>query len=199
MIPFLVKLSNNNKQETNKKQTNNEQTLTKMTTLTFSLTFDGTRDFMAGPLMKNVLRTREDRYLANIKWLDEDLGEKLEEQNKAAMKIQKFARQKLARRLLPQEVDDEVLGPFVVRLTPENVSVYIGMEIQFGTRSGKANGFINSVSKSGKTIQIDHAGDPVILALNNSLGIVSRRVLVRAHTATTLAFSLALGEMKLRL
>ena len=81
-----------------------------MTTLTFSLTFDGTRDFMARPLMKNVLRTREDRYLANIKWLDEDLGEKLEEQNKAAMKIQKFARQKLARRLLPRKLTTKSLG-----------------------------------------------------------------------------------------
>jgi hypothetical protein len=234
--------------------------------MTFSLTFDGITDFMAGPLMKKVLRTREDRYLANIKWLDEDLDEKLEDrylsnikwldedlgekledryldnikwldedlgekledrylanikwldedlgekmEDLSAIKIQKFYRQKLARRWLPQEIveaedgyysddsigfdedaglvsgpereSEEVLGPFVVRLTPENVSSYIGMEIQFGTRGGLATGFINSVSKSGKTIQIDHPD------LNNSLQIVPRRILVRAHTARSLGVS----------
>jgi hypothetical protein len=217
--------------------------------MTFSLTFDGITDFMAGPLMKKVLRTREDRYLANIKWLDEDLDEKLEDrylsnikwldedlgekledrylanikwldedlgeklEDLSAIKIQKFYRQKLARRWLPQEIveaedgyysddsigfddavapehesgpereSEEVLGPFVVRLTHENVSSYIGMEIQFGTRGGLATGFINSVSKSGKTIQIDHPD------LNNSLQIVPRRILVRAHTRGPLVAS----------
>ena len=35
------------------------------------------RDFMTDPQMKKALRAREDRYLANIAWLDQDLTEKL--------------------------------------------------------------------------------------------------------------------------
>ena len=71
---------------TNNEQTTNKRTLTKMTTMTFSLTFDGIRDFIAGPLMKKVLRTREDSYLANIKWLDEDLEMKVEDRYQANIK-----------------------------------------------------------------------------------------------------------------
>jgi hypothetical protein len=45
-----------------------------MSTMTFYLTAS-VRDFMADPQMKKALRAREDRYLANINWLDQDLKE----------------------------------------------------------------------------------------------------------------------------
>jgi len=66
-----------------------------MATMTFSLT-ESVRDSMVDPQMNKAPSVREDRYLANINWLDEDLN------NKAATTIQKLARQKLTRRWLPQ-------------------------------------------------------------------------------------------------
>lgn len=60
----------------------------------------------------------------------------------------------------------------LVRLTPENVRNYIGMDIMFQTRNDYIFKKINSISKTGKSIHIDHPD------LNNSLQIVSRKVYV---------------------
>lgn len=60
----------------------------------------------------------------------------------------------------------------LIRLTPENVRNYIGMDIMFQTRKDYIFKKINSISKTGKSIHIDH------LDLNNSLQIVSRKVYV---------------------
>jgi len=60
----------------------------------------------------------------------------------------------------------------LIRLTPENVRNYIGMDIMFQTRKDYIFKKINSISKTGKSIHIDHHD------LNNSLQIVSRKVYV---------------------
>ncbi len=57
-----------------------------------------------------------------------------------------------------------------IRLTPENAAQYIGREIVFKTRGNQITKKILGVSKTGKSIQIDHPD------LNNSLEIVSRIV-----------------------
>ena len=59
-----------------------------------------------------------------------------------------------------------------IRLTPENVKMYIGRKIMFRTRGDFIFKTLNSVSKSGKTVYIDHPD------LQNSLQIVSRKVFV---------------------
>ena len=60
----------------------------------------------------------------------------------------------------------------LIRLTPENVRLYIGQEILFRTRGDFIFKEIKSVSKTGKTIYIDHPD------LQNALQIVSRKVYV---------------------
>jgi len=60
----------------------------------------------------------------------------------------------------------------LIRLTPGNVRNYIGMDIMFQTRKVYIFKKINSISKTGKSIHIDHPD------LNNSLQIVSRKVYV---------------------
>ena len=60
----------------------------------------------------------------------------------------------------------------MVRLTPENVNEYIGREIMFRTRNDFIFKIIKSVSKTGKTVYIDHPD------LQNALQIVSRKVFV---------------------
>jgi len=60
----------------------------------------------------------------------------------------------------------------LIRLTPENVRLYIGREIMFRTRGDFIFKKIKSVSKTGKTIYIDHPD------LQNSLQIVSRKVYI---------------------
>ncbi len=60
----------------------------------------------------------------------------------------------------------------LIRLTPENVKKYIGREIMFRTRGEFIFKTLNSASKTGKTVYIDHPD------LKNSLEIVSRKVLV---------------------
>ena len=60
----------------------------------------------------------------------------------------------------------------LVRLTPENVSKYIGYQIRFKTRSNYVIKKIISASITGKSIKIDHPD------LKNSLEIVSRQVYV---------------------
>ena len=52
------------------------QPITRMSAMTYELSAS-VRDFMTDPQMKKALRAREDRYLANIAWLDQDLAEKL--------------------------------------------------------------------------------------------------------------------------
>lgn len=64
----------------------------------------------------------------------------------------------------------------LVRLTPENVRNYIGMDIMFQTRKDYIFKKINSISKTGKSIHIDHPD------LNNCLQIVSRKVYVVENT-----------------
>jgi hypothetical protein len=59
-----------------------------------------------------------------------------------------------------------------VRLTPANVSQYIGHEIYFKTRGDIVTKKIISVSDTGKTITIDHPD------LKNNLEIVSRNIFV---------------------
>jgi hypothetical protein len=59
-----------------------------------------------------------------------------------------------------------------VRLTPANVSKYIGHEIYFKTHGGIVTKKIISVSDTGKTITIDHPD------LKNNLEIVSRNIFV---------------------
>lgn len=58
----------------------------------------------------------------------------------------------------------------IVKLTPENVVLYIGRDILFKTRKTRTIKRIMGVSNSGKTIQIDHPD------LQNKLQIVSRNV-----------------------
>ena len=58
----------------------------------------------------------------------------------------------------------------LVKLTPDNVSQYIGYEILFKTRNSYIVKTIISVSNTGKTIKIDYPD------LQNSLEIVSRNV-----------------------
>lgn len=60
----------------------------------------------------------------------------------------------------------------LIRLTPENVRMYIGREIIFRTRGDFIFKTLNSVSKTGKTVYIDHPD------LQNALQIVSRKVFV---------------------
>ena len=60
----------------------------------------------------------------------------------------------------------------LIRLTPENVRMYIGREIMFRTRGDFIFKTLNSVSKTGKTVYIDHPD------LQNALQIVSRKVFV---------------------
>ena len=58
----------------------------------------------------------------------------------------------------------------LIRLTPENVRYYIGYEIIFKTRGDHIIKKILDISKSCKSIKIDHPD------LQNSLQIVSREV-----------------------
>ena len=60
----------------------------------------------------------------------------------------------------------------LIRLTPENVRMYIGREILFRTRGDFIFKTLKSVSKTGKTVNIDHPD------LQNALQIVSRKVYV---------------------
>ena len=60
----------------------------------------------------------------------------------------------------------------LIRLTPDNVRMYLGYEIMFRTRGDFIFKKIKSVSKTGKTVYIDHPD------LQNSLQIVSRKVFV---------------------
>jgi hypothetical protein len=60
----------------------------------------------------------------------------------------------------------------LIRLTPDNVRYYIDSEIIFKTRGKHIIKNILSISKSGKSIEIDHPD------LQNSLQIVSREVYV---------------------
>ena len=64
----------------------------------------------------------------------------------------------------------------LTRLTPENVNGYIGREIMFRTRNDFIFKIIKSVSKTGKTVYIDHPD------LQNALQIVSRKVFVIDET-----------------
>ena len=59
-----------------------------------------------------------------------------------------------------------------IRLTPANVSTYIGYEIEFKTRGEIVTKKIINVSDTGKTITIDHPD------LKNNLEIVSRNIFV---------------------
>lgn len=59
-----------------------------------------------------------------------------------------------------------------VRLTPDNVSKYIGHKIEFKTRGEIVTKKIINVSDTGKTITIDHPD------LKNNLEIVSRNIFV---------------------
>tara|TARA_B100000427_G_scaffold269715_1_gene236149 strand:- start:491 stop:706 length:216 start_codon:yes stop_codon:yes gene_type:complete len=60
----------------------------------------------------------------------------------------------------------------LIRLTPDNVRYYIGKEILFKSRGKYIIKIILDISKSGKSIKIDHPD------LQNSLQIVSREVCV---------------------
>ena len=60
----------------------------------------------------------------------------------------------------------------LIRLTPENVRMYIGREIIFRTRGDFIFKTLKSVSKTGRTAYIDHPD------LQNALQIVSRKVFV---------------------
>ena len=59
-----------------------------------------------------------------------------------------------------------------IRLTPNNVSQYIGYEIIFKSRSNHIVKRIINTSNGGKTITIDHPD------LQNNLQIVSRNVYI---------------------
>ena len=61
---------------------------------------------------------------------------------------------------------------YLIKLTPENVHQYLGYNILFGTRSQYITKKILGVSKTGKSIQIEHPD------LQNSLEIVNRQVYV---------------------
>lgn len=58
----------------------------------------------------------------------------------------------------------------IIKVTPENVLEYIGNEIIFKSRNGYIVKRILGVSKTGKSIIIDHE------ELKNNLQIVSRKV-----------------------
>ena len=60
----------------------------------------------------------------------------------------------------------------LIKLTPENASKYLGYNILFGSRNQYITKKILAVSKTGKSIQIEHPD------LKNSLEIVSRKVYV---------------------
>tara|TARA_B110000285_G_C14601658_1_gene370946 strand:- start:64 stop:306 length:243 start_codon:yes stop_codon:yes gene_type:complete len=60
----------------------------------------------------------------------------------------------------------------LIRLKPENVRYYVDSEIIFKTRGKHIVKNILDVSKTGKSIKIDHSD------LQNSLQIVSREVYV---------------------
>jgi hypothetical protein len=60
----------------------------------------------------------------------------------------------------------------LIRLTPDSVRYYIGHEILFKSRGKHIVKIILDMSKSGKSIKIDHPD------LQNSLQIVSREVYV---------------------
>ena len=59
-----------------------------------------------------------------------------------------------------------------VRLTPDNVSQYIGYEIIFKSRNNHIVSRIISISNGGKTIKIEHPD------LQNNLQIVSRKIYI---------------------
>ncbi len=61
-----------------------------MSRVTFDVTFSA-QDILRDHRIRKALREREDTYLNNIAWLDEDLSNKIEE-NKAAVTIQKYFR-----------------------------------------------------------------------------------------------------------
>ena len=83
-------------------QTQTTNKPTRMSTMTFYLTAS-VRDFMADPQMKKALRAREDRYLANINWLDQDLKEQRHLAN--INWLDQDLTDKLASRQLPQPTD----------------------------------------------------------------------------------------------
>ena len=60
----------------------------------------------------------------------------------------------------------------IIKLTPNNVSQYIGYEILFKTRNNHIVKRIISVSQSRKSIRINHPD------LNNNLEIMSRNIYV---------------------
>ena len=60
----------------------------------------------------------------------------------------------------------------LIRLTPDNVRYYIGKEILFKSRGKYIIKIILDISKSGKSIKIEHPD------LQNCLQIVSREVYV---------------------
>ena len=60
----------------------------------------------------------------------------------------------------------------LIRINPENSFKYIGYDVLFTSRKRTLIRKILKISKSGKTIKIDHPD------LNNSLQVVSRCVLV---------------------
>ena len=60
----------------------------------------------------------------------------------------------------------------LIRLTPNNVNMYIGHEILFKTRGDHLVKKIMGVSNTGKSIIIEHTD------LKNALEIVSRKVYV---------------------
>jgi len=60
----------------------------------------------------------------------------------------------------------------LIRLTPDNVRYYIGKEILFKSRGKYIIKIILDISKSGKSIKIEHPD------LQNCLQIVSREVCV---------------------
>ena len=66
------------------------------------------------------------------------------------------------------QYDDERGDP--IQITPENAKYYIGCDIEFKTRGTKIIKTILGVSKTGKSIQIDHPD------LKNNLEIVSRKI-----------------------
>jgi len=59
-----------------------------------------------------------------------------------------------------------------IKLTPENVFLYLNHQIIFKSKNNYLIKRIDSISNSGKTIYIDHPD------LNNNLEIVSRKVYV---------------------
>ena len=86
------------------------QTHARMSTVTFDVTFS-VQDILMDPQFRKVLREREDSYLDNLAWLDEDLVEKRHQENinwldqdlnnkinsAAAITIQKYARRMIVK------------------------------------------------------------------------------------------------------